>query len=65
MLRNVVHIALYLIALYKLRNEMQTHCVHGSFLKSKYLIKICKIYVVKFSGLIAIVVAARGGHEPY
>ena len=33
---------------------METHCVHGSFLKSKYLIKICKIYVVKFPGLIAI-----------
>ena len=48
-----------LIALCKLRNEMQTHCVHGSFLKSKYLIKICKIYVVKFSGLIAIIYTSQ------
>jgi hypothetical protein len=38
---------------------MQTHCVHGSFLKSKYLIKICKIYVVKFPGLIAIIYTSQ------
>ena len=48
-----------LIALYKLRNEMQTHCVHGSFLKSKYLIKMGKIYVVKFPGLIAIIYTSQ------
>ena len=38
---------------------MQTHCVHGSFLKSKYLIKICKIYVVKLPGLIVIIYTSQ------